>query len=155
MHLLLTLDGAPPNRPDVTPPSADVVTLVPLYVRRQYTHVVSKRADAQALITRYSLTEDDVLAIIAFTAEQPYPTYRWFNAWLNTNRRDAEVKKHVGPYFVLLFRALQKLPVQVVSASRGVCVDNIPKLVEEFDNHHVHFAADAFVGHWGLSSYST
>jgi len=154
MHLLLTLDADVPKRPDVRRPTADEIELVPKYVRSKYAKV-AKKPDVQALVEKHGLTTDDVMVIVAYTAEVPFPTYRWFNAWLNCSRRDEQVVKHVGPFFVLLFGALRKLPEQVVTASRGVNVRDIPKLVDEFTNYETRFADGAFVGHWGLSSYTT
>mgnify|MGYP003482725196 CR=1 FL=1 len=53
------------------------------------------------------VTPDEATAIAAYTLEKPYPMYKLLNAWLMSNRRDDLVAKHVGPYFALLYRAME------------------------------------------------
>jgi hypothetical protein len=37
------------------------------------------------------LSEDEAKAVMGFTAEHPYPLYKWLNAWLMGDRRDKMV----------------------------------------------------------------
>ena len=56
------------------------------------------------------LEEDDLLVIMWYTMEDPYPWFKLLNAWMYINRRDDTVKKHIGPMARLLITALLKLP---------------------------------------------
>ena len=56
---------------------------------------------------------------------------RWLNGWLMQNRRDGDIKEKVGPFFTLLYRAMEKLPlITVKNAKRSIRVNNIPSLLE-------------------------
>jgi hypothetical protein len=71
---------------------------------------------------RNGLSKHEAAIIFSYTLEQPYPLYKWVNAWLMDRRRDSVVKQHIGPYFVMLYRALEKLPRVTTRATRGVRV---------------------------------
>ena len=50
------------------------------------------------------LTRDEAMAILAYTAENPFHLYRWLNAWLVDNRQNEVISSSVGPYFRLLYQ---------------------------------------------------
>ena len=97
------------------------------------------------------LERDEALAILAYTCEDPYPVYRWLNAWLVQDRRDPDVKSKVGPFFRLLYQGLEKLPLKVVKAGRGVLVRNIPVLRNCFNSPPL---VGSEISFWGVSSFS-
>ena len=97
------------------------------------------------------LTRDEALVILAYTCEDPYPVYRWLNAWLVHDRRDPLVKSCVGPFFRLLYQGLEKLPPKTVEAGRGVLVRDIAVLRNCFDSPP---SAGASISFWGVSSFS-
>ena len=98
------------------------------------------------------LTKDEALAILAYTCEDPYPVYKWLNAWLVQNRRDDDdVKSSVGPFFQLVYRGLEKLPRRTIQAGRGVKVGDIPVLRSCFDSPPLPGETLSF---WGVSSFS-
>ena len=97
------------------------------------------------------LKRDEALAILAYTCEDPYPVYRWLNAWLVQDRRDPLVKSKVGPFFRLLYQGLEKLPQKVVKAGRGVLVYDIPVLRNCFNSPPL---VGSEISFWGVSSFS-
>ena len=97
------------------------------------------------------LKRDEALAILAYTCENPYPVYRWLNAWLVQDRRDPLVQSKVGPFFRLLYQGLEKLPQKVVQAGRGVLVYDIPVLRNCFNSPPL---VGSEISFWGVSSFS-
>ena len=97
------------------------------------------------------LTHDEALVILAYTCEDPYPVYRWLNAWLVQDRRDPVVKSCVGPFFRLLYQGLEKLPKKTVEAGRGVLVHDIEVLQNCFNSPP---SVGATISFWGVSSFS-
>lgn len=97
------------------------------------------------------LTDDEALAILAYTCENPYPVFRWLNAWLVHDRRDPVVKSAVGPFFRLVYVGLEKLPQIPQQAARGVLVGEISCLRNCFDNPP---RAGDTLSFWGISSFS-
>ena len=96
------------------------------------------------------LTQDEALALLCYTSEYPYPVYRWLNAWLVQNRRDA-MRDSIGPFFRLLYRALEKLPKKTIEAGRGVLVRDIAKLRSCFDCPP---SCGTTLSFWGVSSFT-
>ena len=95
------------------------------------------------------LTQDEALALLCYTSERPYPVYRWLNAWLVQNRRD--MRDCIGPFFQLLYRALEKLPKKTIEARRGAYVRDIAKLRSCFDDPP---SPGTTLSFWGVSSFT-
>ena len=90
------------------------------------------------------------MALLCYTTEHPIPVYRWLNAWLVQNRRD-DMRDSIGPFFRLLYRALEKLPKKMREAGRGVLVKDIAKLRSCFDDPP---SSGTTLSFWGVSSFS-
>ena len=66
------------------------------------------------------------MALLCLTFDYTYPVCQWLNAWLAQNRDD--MRDSIGPFFRLLYRALEKLPKKTIKAGRGVLVKDIARL---------------------------
>jgi hypothetical protein len=62
---------------------------------------------------------------------------------------------HVGPYFVLLYRAMEKLDLITVRGTRGIQVNNISALINTFNNYEDVCKVGSELNFWGFSSFST
>ena len=93
------------------------------------------------------LTKDEALALLCYTCEYPYPVYRWLNAWLVENLRQEDYDDCIGPFFRLLYRALEKLPKKTIEA---VLVKDIAKLRSCFDDPP---SCGTTLSLWGVSSF--
>ena len=89
------------------------------------------------------------MALLCYTCEHPYPVYQWLNAWLAQNRDD--MRDSIGPFFRLLYRALEKLPKKTIEAGRGNLVMDIAKLRSCFDDPP---SCGTTLSFWGVSSFS-
>jgi hypothetical protein len=114
---LFALREYPPN--DLSIPDDDDVTAFTHFINTEYAEPAfrTKHPETSSVLSR--LTADEAKAIMGFTAENPYPLYKWLNAWLMTERQQ-KVIDHCGPYFVLLYRALEKLDKKTLKASQGI-----------------------------------
>ena len=147
---MLGLSEAPPGRPDLRVADEDDVDSLIYCCELALSQMeASGSADVRQVIGL--LARDEALAILAYTCEDPYPVYRWVNAWLVQDRRDPLVKSSVGPYFRLLYQGLEKLPQKSLKAGRGVLVRNIPILRNCFNSPP---APGAVISFWGISSFS-
>ena len=147
---MLGLSEAPPGRPDLSVADEDDVdSLIYCCELALSQKEASGSADVRQVIGL--LSRDEALAILAYTCENPYPVYRWVNAWLVQDRRDPLVKSSVGPYFRLLYQGLEKLPQKSLKAGRGVLVRNIPVLQNCFNSPP---SPGAVISFWGISSFS-
>ena len=147
---MLNLSEAPPGRPDLrVADEDDVDTLIYCCEHALSQMEATGSADVRQVIGL--LARDEALAILAYTCEDPYPVYRWVNAWLVQDRRDPLVKSSVGPYFRLLYQGLEKLPQKSLKAGRGVLVRNIPVLQNCFNSPP---PTGATISFWGISSFS-
>ena len=148
--LLLDLREVPPGRPDLfLADEDDVDSLI-----SRCEHTLSQMATHGSAKVRQMvelLTHDEALVILAYTCEDPYPVYRWLNAWLVQDRRDPLVKSSVGPFFRLLYQGLEKLPQKTVEAGRGVLVRSFPVLQKCFNSPP---SVGASISFWGVSSFS-
>ena len=107
------------------------------------------------LVVRCALTDDDVRVLITYKVESPFPVYKWLNALLTSSRRGIDSLSSVGPFFTLLYRAQEKLPVAQCRAARAVVVKNIPALKSTFDHYTSRLAPGMELNFWGFSSFST
>ena len=151
---LFSLRTPPPNRSDLFPPDDDDVTSMIREVRgfHQSEAFLANPKTAAALAR---LTESEALAVTAYTCNTPYPLYKWLNAWLMADRRDADVTRALGPFFVLLYRALEKLEPVTIKATRGVRVEGVPALAETFRDSDTRCAPGKELNFWGFASFST
>jgi len=83
---------------------------------------VKSRPQVATLIATRGLDDDDICSLMSIKMEHPYPLYRWFNGWLQSDRRDPEVVDMVGPLFVRIHRAMEKLPIVTRRAARAAIV---------------------------------
>jgi len=116
---------------------------------------VKSRPLVQALIATCGLDDEDLRALMSYKVEHPYPLYRWFNGWLQSDRRDPEVVNKVGPMFKLMHGAMRKLPVVSSRAARAAIVKNIPALRATFDAYEERLAPGSPLNFWAYSSFST
>ena len=152
----MSLKETPPGRPDLEkliPDDDDFADL--LSKLDEQLPIVKARSSVQALILTNGLTDEDIKVLILYKLENPYPMYRWFNGWLQSNRRDASVVNNIGPLFKLLYRAQEKLERETKKAARSVIVGQIPGLRATFDNHTIRLAPDQPLCFWSFSSFST
>jgi hypothetical protein len=131
---------------------------------------LKEKDDVKALIAKCGLTDDDIRALWIYKAQNPYALYRWLNAWLTASSRrpddptapsrpesfrgEDRIKVTIGPLFVRIYRAMEKLPRIKCKASRGALVDGIPALVEAFKNYETRFKPKQLVSFWGFGSFS-
>jgi hypothetical protein len=150
---LLSLREAPPGRPDLASriPDDDTVQLFISKVRRD---VASSEFASKAGAALQLVTPDEALALAAYTAESPFPLGKWLNAWLLSNRRDDQFAKHVGPFFALLYRAMEKLPRSRVSATCSLSLKQNPELRDIYENYSNKCAKGAPLSLGGIASFS-
>jgi hypothetical protein len=151
---LFALREYPPNRNDLRIPDDDDVTTFTHFINTKYAEPAfrTKHPETSSVLSR--LTADEAKTIMGYTAENPYPLYKWLNAWLMAERQQ-KVIDHCGPYFVLLYRALEKLDKKTLKASRGIRVNKIPALVRTFRDYESVCAVGNTLHFWGFSSFST
>jgi hypothetical protein len=116
---------------------------------------IKARPKEQDLIARCHLTDDDIIMLVAVKMEDPFPVYKWLNGFLRTSRGDADVVDSVGPAFTMLYRALEKLPLVTVNASRGAVVKDSPALKSTYDNYEIRLTPGSKLNFWGTSSFTT
>jgi hypothetical protein len=158
-QLLLSLREVPPNRPDLSaiiPNDGDAQRFCEFVTRTvsslDFRHRLTSSLPQSVLS---QLSEDEICAIAGYTIEAPYSLYRWLNGWLMGDRRDEKVIERVGPYFALLYRALEKLPIVTTRACRGVRVRNVPALQSTFQNYEERCKEGSSISFWGIGSFTT
>ena len=109
----------------------------------------AKSADLAKLIT-----QDELYAMAGYTLEQPFPLYKLLNAW-SMCRANEKVRAHIGVFYNLLYRALEKLPLLPYRVNRGCAVNGVPALMETYQNHEERCKAGSDLFFWGFSSWST
>ena len=145
--LLLGPQEVPPQRNDILVPTEDDVECLIYYCEEELSEFrLNGSKEVKDIIAL--LTQDEALALLCYTCEYPYPVYRWLNAWLVQNRD--MMRDSIGPFFRLLYRALEKLPKKTVQAGRGVLVKDIAKLRSCFDHPP---SCGTTVPFWGVSSF--
>ena len=114
LRLMGAIGQSPPGRPDIHVPDDDDVEASLLWLLKL---LEKKMEKAKAL--GINVTRCEVLAVMCYTMESPYPWYRLMNGWIMTERRDDKIKKHVGPMALLLITGLRKMPSGACGAPWG------------------------------------
>lgn len=126
------------NRMQHLLPTSNDVTLLTQFVDNVLEGVksrpfVKKLCSSSSSSSNQLLTDDDIRALILINiGEAPYPFSQWLNGWLmnlgqssSSSRETSEanvriIKKNIGPIFTFIYRAMEKLPKVVSSATSTV-----------------------------------
>ncbi len=155
IKLLSSLTESPPDRPDAAPPSEDDVSDLILFIQAELPSIRRKCTAALNPAVRATLTDDDYLYIMAYTAAEPYPLYNLVNAWVMCDRRSPAAAPIVGPFVKGLILALLKLDPVVVPGFRAIRVRSIPGLVRAFEQWETVLARGQPVNFWSFASFTT
>jgi tetratricopeptide (TPR) repeat protein len=155
IKLLSSLTESPPDRPDAAPPSEHDVSDLVLFIRAELPRIRSKCAATLNPVVLATLTDDDYLYIMAYTAAKPYKLYNLVNAWVMTSRRSRAVEPIVGPFVKGLILALMKLDPVVVPGFRAIRVRSVPGLVRAFEQWETVLARGQPVNFWSFASFTT
>jgi hypothetical protein len=153
--LALSLRELPVSRGDITAPTPQDLGDFLIRVMSSYRTITGRRAVAD-LMQNNGLSKHEVAIIFSYTLEQPYPLYKWVNAWLMDRRRDTTIKQHIGPYFVMLYRALEKLPRVTTRATRGVRVHpSDAHLIAKHRQYLGEYQKGRLLHFWAFASFTT
>ncbi len=144
---LLMFRTPPPTRPDIRLcPADDCDVLIGI--------TADALVDLRHKAPPVGLTDDELMAVRAYTYHHPYPLYALLNAWLMGNRRDEEVQANVGPFAALLLRALHKLPTIEVDGQRACRVANVAGLQTTYDHPDRECQQGRPMNFWGFASFT-
>jgi hypothetical protein len=155
IRLLTLLTELPPDRPDAAPPSQDDVSDLIMFLEAELPKIRDNCATALQPAVLATLTDDDYLYIMAYTAAEPYPLYNLVNAWVMCDRRSPTVAPIVGPFVKGLILALMKLDPVVAPGFRAVRVRSIPGLVRAFEQYETVLARGKPVNFWSFASFTS
>ena len=175
VEALLMWDALPPKRPDVRRATPECLTAFYVTVNDLYEEYYHHRPGFREMLRDHLETmpveaaassspllppsaEQYAKALIAYTLERPFPLYKWLNAWLCESRRDDDVVRHVGPFFVLLYRAMERLPRVRSSGHRAVIVpeshDSSSLFRRMTSDPDVELRAGRRLNFWSFASFS-